>query len=358
MLFCTNLVHPPVLCRHSDLEQGWVPRRSAIIRSIVLGARCDFRGDRLSDDPLTLIRLVGRGKTALPIPHGLLHGGASCYCIVLRALYQSRRGDTNHEARSNRMNTLTALLDLLPATASAPRLKEDLGVSLRHWPEEDWAPLLALLLRALHPGGSPSRALEALRLQALYQGTFAQPVVILAGGTAPETEAQLRAYQPLLQQVFAGFGGTLLSGGTTSGVAGLAGGLAARSRQQGTPATQVLGYLPGCLPDGVASDPRYSQLLRTEGRTFSALEPLQYWIDLVAAGVDPAQVRLLGLNGGRIATLEYQLAVLLGAQVGLVADSGRAAAELLASPAWRQASNLCALTPEPAALRAFVHPGG
>jgi hypothetical protein len=88
---------------------------------------------------------------------------------------------------------------------------------------------------------------------------------------------------------------------------------------------------------------------------------MQGWMDLVAAGINPSQVRLLGINGGAIAGFEYRLALALGAKVGVVEGSGREADVLLQDPDWKK-EDQPGLIPLPlsvlddATVRAFVRP--
>ena len=177
---------------------------------------------------------------------------------------------------------------------------------------------------------------------------FRAPVVILAGGAEGEGRASTGLAKALLLAAFSGFSGTLISGGTTSGIAGVAGELALAC-----PRADVIGYLPLRLR-GARRDRRYSQLRATRGTDFSAAECLRYWSDLIAAGTDPATVALIGWGGGRIAAMEYRVALLLGARVGIVAGSGRSADGLHSDPVWANASRLSVLPRDSAAVRAFV----
>jgi hypothetical protein len=179
--------------------------------------------------------------------------------------------------------------------------------------------------------------------------TLRGPVVILAGGADREGGASRAEAGRVLPEAFSRFRGTLISGGTESGVAGIAGAIAAARR-----AVEAVGYLPRRLPAGVRRDRRYARFRTTPSARFSAAEPLQYWADLLAAGIDPASVTLVGWGGGAIAAAEYRLALALGARVGLVAGSGRSADALLGDPLWRAFPNLRALPPRPARLRAFL----
>ena len=50
------------------------------------------------------------------------------------------------------------------------------------------------------------------------------------------------------------------------------------------------------------------------------LEPLRNWQDILASGINPKDVKLVGVNGGKISALEYRIALSLGARVGIIKD--------------------------------------
>jgi ppGpp synthetase/RelA/SpoT-type nucleotidyltranferase len=179
-----------------------------------------------------------------------------------------------------------------------------------------------------------------------------QPVLVLAGGCgglAPEFAPQLAE----LGRRLAAWRGTLVAGGTTSGVAALAGDLQERA---GAPALRTIGYVPSMATPGLGAmlDRRYTQLRHGQEQTFSALQPLAFWEEFCAAGSDPAAVRLIGFNGGDIAAAEFRMALALGARVGLVAGSGRAADALLADAAWSRHPRLHSLALAPESVGAFL----
>jgi hypothetical protein len=219
-------------------------------------------------------------------------------------------------------------------------------------PDEAWARMLLLLGRAVRSGTTPEEMKRLTRRTA----PFPRPVVILAGDASPAVEEKMNPYLACLAPAFEGFGGTLISGGTTAGVPGMAGKIAEMLRAGGGNA-RVVGYLPRLTRPGAPSDSRYDEFCETEGTDFSPLEPLQYWVDLITAGVPPPAVRLLGIGGGRIAAVEYRLALALGATVGVVESSGRSATALLQDPDWVPAANLLCIPLDAMALRAFVNPG-
>ena len=216
----------------------------------------------------------------------------------------------------------------------------------------EWARrLLVLGLAVRFP--SPD-ATEAVRKLATKDADpIRPPVLVVAGGTDARVEAQMRGYSSLVLEAMANFEGTVISGGTKEGIGGLVGDVA-----QAYPGRiRTLGYLPRNVPNTATVDKdrtRYNELRDTDGDGFTALEPLQNWIDLTASGVSPKQVRVLGINGGTIAAIEYQMALALGAQVGLIAESGREAGRLLADAHWSRSGLLLRLPLDAQTVQAFV----
>ncbi|MDH7487213.1 MAG: RyR domain-containing protein [Anaerolineae bacterium] len=219
-------------------------------------------------------------------------------------------------------------------------------------PGHEWARRLLLLgwgVKFPHPA-----VLEQVsRLASPGHPAVAGPVVILSGGCDASVEQEMQTYRRLLREGFRDFRGTLICGGTMAGISGLAGEV-----QQAYPAAiRTIGYIPQVIPAGVTVDERYGEIRRTTGHDFSPLEALQYWTDLVASGISPEQVRLLGINGGAIAAAEYRLALALGARVAVIEGSGRAVAQLLADEDWHTSSRLLRLPADAMTVRAFIGSG-
>jgi ppGpp synthetase/RelA/SpoT-type nucleotidyltranferase len=243
------------------------------------------------------------------------------------------------------VSTSTAAFMVETSLASLERLAASLGDR----PGVDW--VRKLLLLGLAGRFESAAALEQVKsLASPDLKPFREPVVIVAGGTDPRLEDRLRSYATLMSEAFSGFEGTILSGGTAQGVSGIVGDVAHASGGR----IQAIGYLPETMPDNAVPHPAY-ELRRGPGSGFSAQEPLQNWIDLVASGVSAADVRVLGINGGRIAAAEYRIALAMGAAVGLVAESGREAGRLLGDDRW-SSSRLLKLPEDREALRSFVEP--
>ncbi len=214
----------------------------------------------------------------------------------------------------------------------------------------EWARVLLLL--ALASRFDDDGARDRLRaLATVGAAPLAGPVVVVAGGTDPRVQARMATYRDLLRTALADVRGTVLSGGTTQGICGIVGDL---GRERGED-LRTVGYLPHLLPADATPDLDYDEIRQTGGHSFSPAEPLQNWTDLIASGIPPSSVRVLGVGGGRIAAAEYRIALALGATVGLVADSGREAGRLLGEERWA-GRGAVRLPADGETLRAFLAP--
>ena len=221
--------------------------------------------------------------------------------------------------------------------------------------EHEWVRRLLLLGKSLRINmGEVSDDIKGL---AIRKGKFKTPVLIVVGGTAEAIQDEMIKYRDYLEEALNRFEGTVISGGTTAGIPGMVGELAERLKTKGTRKFTTVGYLSKYLPIDAPKDIRYDELIITDGQTLGPLEPLQNWIDILCAGIKPADVRVLGINGGRIAAFEYQLGLTLGATVGVVHYSGRAVSDLLACTDWLRSGNLLQIPNDVATVRAFVNSG-
>jgi len=185
-----------------------------------------------------------------------------------------------------------------------------------------------------------------------------RPIVIVAGGAADSAfQGREHAYRLCLYDAFDGFRGRIISGGTRAGVPGLVGEISERLGAKNAAELEVAGYRPLKLPPDAPEDDRYTEFRITGNPEFSVGDPLDTWFDLIASGVHPSEVRLLGINGGEITMSEYVLALALGATVAVIQASGRAASELAADAWMFRPGSVVWLPVDDASVRAFVNPG-
>jgi ppGpp synthetase/RelA/SpoT-type nucleotidyltranferase len=184
---------------------------------------------------------------------------------------------------------------------------------------------------------------------------FSPPVLILSGGAASLPPELVEKIRPLLKAACGRLRGTIISGGTTSGVPGCIGDLAGELADEGGKQFRLVAYRPARLPDGVSAHPHYDDEIAI-GEDFLPEQILRNWSDLLAAGVKPQDVLLLGFGGGSLSAVEYRIALGLGASVAVVAGTGGAAEKLLVEPLWSGLPNLYELPFDSATVRAFVMP--
>ncbi len=180
------------------------------------------------------------------------------------------------------------------------------------------------------------------------------PVVIIAGGAASLDADGKTTANVLLKNGLRDFQGTVISGGTAVGIPGCVGTLAAELgiKKQ----FRLLGYTPRALPADAPRDTRYDLIVEAGRDEFSAVQVLRNWADILAAGIDPKSVYLIGIGGGPVSSIEYRVALALGASVGIVTGTGGSADALLSDALWAGQKNLFPLPRDPQTLRAFLIP--
>lgn len=188
-----------------------------------------------------------------------------------------------------------------------------------------------------------------------YYDPIKAPVFILAGWCDKKMDWQMQNYRELLLDAFGEFRGTIISGGTTAGISGLAGEL----QEKYSDNIWTIGYLPKYTPPEDTQDNRYKKIRKTWERSgYSIAEPLQNWIDIIASGINPSKVKLIGVNGGTISAAEYRIALALGAKVGILQGSGREAAILAQDEkGWAASPNLIILPADKETIKAFIRYG-
>ena len=147
-------------------------------------------------------------------------------------------------------------------------------------------------------------------------------VVIVAGGCSPDIEPSVKDLEPHLRSAFVDLPLedrhlVLISGGTKAGISRLVGDVAQASGGR----IKACGYLPKTTPHSypVDDDPtRYTWLRESSGNDFTALDPLQGWTDLAAAGIPVDRIKLLAFAPGEISRVEIAFALALGVRVGLI----------------------------------------
>ena len=193
---------------------------------------------------------------------------------------------------------------------------------------------------------------ERTPLERRFTFRTGKKVLILAGSTDAQSGTRLAAYEAPLQDALSTYIGYLITGGTGSGVCGLAARCAAHAKASGKAHVELVGYLPAHAEASLD----FPNIVRTVGRDFSLLEPLQMWNDLFVSGIPPTAVTLLCLGGGVVSAQELVLAWALGARVAATDGDELAPkrfATLLANAGPNDGRGMI-LPDDPSLLRAFV----
>ncbi len=140
-----------------------------------------------------------------------------------------------------------------------------------------------------------------------------QSVLIVAGSCLDESGLEWNQFVAALENKLSNFNGRVISGGTLAGVCREVGRLSAQLPDTERKWTSV-GYLPRSTPQNLI-DKRYDEHIYTDGTTFSEIEPLQYWTDLLSSGISLAQITLMRYRGGAITSYELKLASDLGSDI-------------------------------------------
>lgn len=173
------------------------------------------------------------------------------------------------------------------------------------------------------------------------------PCVIVVGENDVK-EQQMQSHRNLILEAFKDFNGTIITTGTARCIGEV--------QQLYPESIRTIGYVPKQASQS-SIDKLYSDIRYTEGNDNSAREALQGWIDLIASGIQPQQVKLLGLGGKSIAAAEYRIALGLGARVAVVWNSGKEEAKLLSDHDWNISEMLVQLPVDVMTIRAFIGPG-
>jgi ppGpp synthetase/RelA/SpoT-type nucleotidyltranferase len=189
----------------------------------------------------------------------------------------------------------------------------------------------------------------------IRQEPVKSPVIILAGGASLMDESKNNYYKIYIEELMHDFKGTIISGGTTAGIPGLAGRVKTELGKKGVLGFELLAWLPETLPPDAIKSEDYDHFYYTDSGSFTPLDILNCWADIILSGINLSQVILVGIDGGDMATMEYRIALSLGAKVCLVAYSGRAVSDFVHEKPWDDHRNLIHVPNDPYTIWALVN---
>ncbi len=199
-------------------------------------------------------------------------------------------------------------------------------------------------------GASVKKHVEELGSKPENKRKFKQPLVIVAGSCDPDASSELKTrYGRIFREAFSSFSGTIISGGTVSGISGMVGSL---RPSKGREITRIA-YLPRDDPFPARRSPAY-EIRESPGEGYNPAGVMTAWADMLLQGIKPEQVRIFAINGGELTGFELRLGVALGAGAGVSDDSGNKLKTLLGETPDLPQEKLLPLPADPAVWKAFL----
>ncbi len=148
------------------------------------------------------------------------------------------------------------------------------------------------------------------------EDTNQENLLIIAGTSSHKSESVKDGFTEALEKSFSQFKGTVIGGGTITGIPGCVGNALIRVRENKECEIDSIGFIPANI-DEIYIHKGYDTVIRTSGTDFSFLEVLEYWKNVAKQKYCPENIRILGFRGGKISNLEYRLGLSLGVSTGV-----------------------------------------
>lgn len=169
--------------------------------------------------------------------------------------------------------------------------------------------------------------------------TIQEEVLVIAGGSLLN-EKMMDLYDPYILELLRDFEGTVISGGTNTGIPGLVGNRSSRISMTESKKFELLGYRPEILPEPIKAESGYNHHITSQKDFFSFYDVMMYWLDILFAETQPENVLVAGFGGGAISLLEYKMGLALDVKVALLQDTGGALTEIQHDKYWNKKANL------------------
>jgi ppGpp synthetase/RelA/SpoT-type nucleotidyltranferase len=166
-----------------------------------------------------------------------------------------------------------------------------------------------------------------------------EEVLVIAGGSLLN-EKMMDLYDPYILELLRDFEGTVISGGTNTGIPGLVGNRSSRISMTGSKKFELLGYRPEKMPESIKAEPGYDHHITSQNGSFSFFDVMMYWLDILFAETKPENIMVAGFGGGAISLLEYKMGLAMDVKVALLQDTGGALTEIQHDNFWNKKANL------------------
>lgn len=180
--------------------------------------------------------------------------------------------------------------------------------------------------------------------------------MLVIAGRSESMESKLHEeYENYLKDALHDFDGTVICGGTNTGLPGIVGTMTAKLRELDELNYNLLGYLPANLPPYIKRGTGYDRYITSETNNFSFLDAFKYWVDILLNDIPVDKILVFGINGKTISELEYSFALSIGVNLALVGGSGGAADNIIQNPMCTNEPNLLILPADTDTIWALIN---
>ncbi|MEJ2648376.1 MAG: hypothetical protein P8016_08230, partial [Sedimentisphaerales bacterium] len=120
-----------------------------------------------------------------------------------------------------------------------------------------------------------------------------------------------------LSSILSNFSGVVITGRITKSILDQIHWVTENLKKENQKQYFLLGYFPRVM-SGRVNNSCYDYLIETGKKNYSELEPIQYWLDIVFAEINPKQVQFLYFKCGNDQDFELQLAEAIGAKTEIL----------------------------------------
>ena len=155
------------------------------------------------------------------------------------------------------------------------------------------------------------------------------PLIIIARRTENLSKVKEKELKIIMREAFKNFKCNIICGCPKYGINEIVSDLYRTSSQ-----INALVYVPFNIP--ITDLGEFSFIHQSNGYEYSILEILQYWFDILNSGIEPNKIKLIGMDGGKLSSLEYRIAIAFGAHVGIITDEKAASSNFLKDMKWEE----------------------
>jgi len=263
---------------------------------------------------------------------------------VTKALFGTIKAATILNKQHLALNTYLKLIDIVlhdRVIFSKDLIEDEIKTisELAHFIEKEEKSIVTLGILLKWLKYSDKNAEVSLRKLVNQDCKIEEEALIIAGDGKFDW-LQEQKYEPFIREACSEFQGTVISGGTNSGIPGLVGEVANKLKEEHKKQFCLTGFLPGNLPDEQQKSEHYDSFVSSAKDNFSFFDVLLYWINILFSKRAKEKILLLGFGGGTLALLEYKMALTLDVKTALLKDSGRAVSKLTSDDYWSSNENL------------------